>query len=111
MSQKQAVAKVTLSSGKIVLLRELRITDTEVAAQKVASRSQGDGNVLQVLMQKALLQLVLVQIDGKPVSETDKEDMNSLFNLQEYTQLLKVLQKMSGGDEMGKEVKIETVVS
>lgn len=108
MSDKLKVIKVTLSSGKIVYLRELKISDTETAAQMVALKANGDNNMLQVYMQKALLQLVLVAIadatgSRQALSAMQKEDLDSLLTMGEYTQLLKVISKISGGDDMGKE--------
>lgn len=112
MAKTLKLIKVTLSTGKIVFLRELKINDTEQAAQMVAKKADGDRNVLQILMQKALLQLVLnsTQEDAnsprKPVSAIDREDLDSLFNLSEYTQLLQVIGKVSGADDTGKEPTI-----
>ncbi len=108
---KMSVAKVTLSTKKIVFLREMKISDTEQAAQMVASKSNNNPHVLQLLMQKALLQIVLVQIEDKRLSAIEKEDIDSLFTMAEYAQLLKVIEKMSGGDDLGKEAKIELVAS
>jgi hypothetical protein len=106
---KTTYAKVTLSTGKIVLLRELRISDTENCAQACSGRSGGDANVLQIMMQKELLKTCIVQIDAHKPSLAEKEDMNSLFTMGEYGQLLKVLNKMMGSEEVGKSVQVETV--
>ena len=105
------VVKVTLSSGKVVLLHELKISHVENAAQAVAPRANGDANVLQFLMQKAILQGVLFQIDGKDVTAIEREDMDSLFSMAEYAQLLSVITKMSGGDDLGKSPRLEIVSS
>ena len=104
---KLQVAKVTLSYGKVVLIREMKVSDTEKAAQMVAQKASGDSNMLQILMQKALLQILLVQVDGKALTGMEKEDIDSLFKMGEYTQLLKVIGKMYGEDEKGKEPLVE----
>lgn len=108
---KMNAIKVTLSTGKVVILRELKISHTELAAQEVAPRANGDANVLQLLMQKALLKNLLIQVDGKDLSAAEREDMDELFSIGEYSQLLKVVQKVSGGDESGKEARLEVVNS
>lgn len=99
--------KVTLSSGKVVLLREMKISHTELAAQEVAVKANGDPMVMQILMQKAVIKNLLFKIDDKEVSAVQREDMDSLFSMSEYSQLVKVVNKMSGGDEMGKDAKLE----
>ena len=107
---KQIVSKVTLSTGKVVLLREMKISDTEIAAQAVASRSNGDQNLLQILMQKELVKNLIVAVDDKKLSGSEKEDMDSLFSIAEYGQLMSVIKKITG-DDMGKEPRLEVVSS
>lgn len=110
---KQPLVKVVLSTGKVVFLRQMKISDSEVAAQQVASRANGDVNVLQLLMQKALVQQLLARIapteDAEPkvVSGNEREDLDSLFTLAEYSQVLQVVGKISGADNVGKEPRIE----
>ena len=106
---KMQVAKITLSTGKIVYLREIEIADTERAAEMVAQRAGDNQQLMSLFMQKALLQLVLVQIGDEKVSAIERENVNNLFKMAEYTQLLRVIQKMSGGDDLGKEAKLELV--
>lgn len=112
---KLSLIKVVLSSGKVALLREMKISDSEKAAQQVSSRANGDMNVLQMLMQKALVQILLVKISKdeketpRTVTGNEKEDMDSLFTMSEYGQLLKVIGKLSGAEDMGKEPRIEMV--
>ncbi len=106
---KMKVAKVTLSTGKVVYLRDIEISDTEKAAEMVAQRAGDNQNLLQLFMQKALVQILLVKIDTKMVTGIDREEINKHFTMAEYTQLLKVIGKMSGGDELGKDPKLELV--
>lgn len=111
----QSYVKCVLSTGKVVYLREMKISDTEKAAQKVAKRSDGDPLMLQVLMPKELLKSLLSKVaekEGDPVrdlSATEKEDMDSLFKMVEFGQLMKVVTKMSGGDEAGNELATELI--
>ncbi len=101
------VIKVTLSTGKVALLREMKIADQEVAAQEVSSRTNGDPNLMGLFMQKALVKNLLVQIDGEEVPATKREDLDSLFTMPEYSQLLKVIKELMGGDDAGKLPAIE----
>lgn len=103
------VVKVTLSTKKVVLLRDLKISDTEVAAQEVASRANGDANLLQLLMQKALVKNLLVQVDGRSIGAVEREDLDSLFKLGEYNQVMQAIKTMTGGDESEKKPLLEVV--
>lgn len=110
MSEKKLrVTKVTLSTGKIVLLRELKISHSEEAAQLVSARSNGDINVLGIMMQKAMLQLLLFQIDGKTLTANQIEDLDSIFTIGEYGELLGVMGKIMGVDNGKKEPKLEFI--
>lgn len=109
MSEPQLVTKVTLPTGKVVLLREMKISHTEMAAQEAAPRADGDANLMNVFMQKILIKNLLVSINDKPVSAIDREDMDNLFTMAEYTKLLEVVKKLTGGDDLGKLVKLEIV--
>lgn len=102
-------AKVTLSTGKVVILREMQIDDTEQAAAIVAPRADGDMNLLQIFMQKEILKRVLISIDDKKLSANEKEDLKSVLNMTEYGQLMKVIGEMSGGADAGKKPKMEIV--
>lgn len=105
------VIKVTLSTKKVVLLREMKISDQETAAQEVSHRADGDANLMGLFMQKALVKNLIVQIDGVEVPAAKREDLDSLFSMGEYSQLLKVIKELMGGDEAGKLPGIEHVVS
>jgi hypothetical protein len=107
---KITVVKATLSTGKVVLLRTVTIRDTEYAAAAVANRANGDANLLQLFMQRELLKNLIVKVDDRELSPTEKEDLDSIFNMGEYTQLLTVVKKVSGGDEKN-EPAIEVVSS
>lgn len=91
------VIKVTLGTGKTVLLRELLIKHQDLAAQAAGSKV-GSGNELAmgIAIQKELLKLLLVQVDGKDLKPMDVEDLDKLFTFAEYGQLLKVLGQLVG---------------
>jgi hypothetical protein len=110
MSDKQKVAKVTLSSGKVVHLREMRIKHTETAAELAGPRAGENRALLGMLVQKELLKLLILDVDGRKLSGTEVEDLDALFTFGEYSQLLKVVDQLTGGaGDMGKQAQLEIV--
>jgi DNA transposition AAA+ family ATPase len=95
------VTKFTLSSGKVIYLREPRIEDTENAAQVAGKKASAENQAhLMILIQKEMLKSLLVKVDEKELKLVDKEDLNKLFTYKEYGQALKALQMITG-DEAG----------
>lgn len=95
--------KVKLSSGKEVILRQIKIKDQELSA-KAASRSGDDSKYgMAIAMQKELVKILLVQVNGKPLKAVEKEDLDTLFTYGEYMQLVEVLGKITDttGDNVG----------
>jgi hypothetical protein len=111
MSNPIQVIQVTLSSKKVVVLHQMKISHSETAAQMAAPKSNGDRNVLQFCMQSVLLKLLLWKIDGKEIDPIQREKLDELFTVPEYTQLLKVIGKVSGGDESEKEPEVAFVAA
>ena len=106
------VHKVTLSGGKVVYLRDMRIEDQELAAVSAGNRAP-DGNqiAMAVVMQKELLKVLLVQINEKKLSAVEKEDLNSLFSYTDYRELMSVVNKIAGTDDPVGKLQIEHVAS
>jgi hypothetical protein len=104
--------KVKLSSGKEVMLRQIRIKDQELAA-KAASRGNDDSKYgMAISMQKELVKILLVQINGKALKAIEKEDLDSIFTYAEYMQLVEVLGKITEvGDSGLGNAQIEIVTS
>ncbi len=106
--------KATLSSGKIVLLRTLKIVHFELAVKAVGGRGKGNATLQQVLTNKELMKLLLHSVDGKVLGPTDAEDLDALFTIAEYQQVQHVIGEMAGainGDgEESEGPKIETVL-
>ena len=95
------VHKVVLSSKKEVLLREMKIKYQNLALKAIGQRG-GDNNMLtDSLMQQELLKILIVQVDGKPVDSKVLEQLDEVFAYAEYMQLLQVVNKISGGNELG----------
>ena len=87
------VSKFTLSTGKIVYIREPEIGDTE-HAMKIAGKEAGPENeaYLSVLFQKEMVKVLLVQVDAKKLTLADKQQIKTLFTFREYTQVNKAVQ-------------------
>jgi hypothetical protein len=110
-SPKLSVVKTTLSTGKVVLLHQLKIKHTERAAEQIATEAGESQQLFQFKMQKALVQQLLFKVDDKIISMAERDDMDKLFNTNEYSQILKVIGKISGGDEKQKDPQIELVAA
>lgn len=100
MENKEQLAKVTLSSKKEVLLRYPKIKHQRIAAQ-VAGKAAGNNQAhLQVMVQEEMVKLLLHSVDGAVLSGPQREDLDSLFSIAEYNEVLKAVDKM-GGDMSG----------
>jgi hypothetical protein len=111
-SEEVLVHKITLSTDKVVLMREMKIRDQDLAAKAASSRVGDDSKVaIALAMQKELLKLLIVQIGDKKIRPIEMEDLDALFSYQEFRQLTQVLDKVTGGaTDMGN-AKIEFVNS
>jgi len=93
------VTKVTLTSGKSVLVKEATVEDMEVATQ-IAGKIAGDNKAhLGMVIQKELLKRLIVQIDEKILGMSDKERITSMFSLKEYGQISGVVGEIAGMDD------------
>lgn len=108
-AKKLSVVKVTLSSGKTVLLHEMKISHTQKAGKLVANEAGESQSLFGMLMQKAILQQIIYKIDDKVVTMAERDDFDKLLTVAEYGQLSKVVAKISGGDESKGEAKVELV--
>ena len=97
---KLEVYKFTLSSGKVIYLKEPTILDSEHAT-KVAGNLAGSENAayLGTLYQKEMVKALLVQVGENKLSMNDKANIQSIFNFKEYGQVLKALKAVTGDDE------------
>lgn len=105
---KQALHRFTLFSGKTVTLREPKIFHTRSAAQ-VAGKKAGENQAfLNALMQEEVVKLLVVHVNDERLKESQKENLDSIFSVKEYSQVLQAVQ-MLGGEEVGKPtMEIET---
>lgn len=101
----EALYQFTLSSKKVIKLREPKIGHSRTAAQ-VAGKKAGDNNAyLQMLIQEEIAKLLIVEVDGKILSAIEKENLDNLFSIKEYSQVLQAIQ-MIGGEDEGKPVMV-----
>lgn len=97
------INKITLSTSKVVLLRDYKIKHQELAVMAAAPRCGDNQFLLATMLPKELLKILLVSIDGKEISNREVENLDDLFSVLEYSQLLQVINELSGGKaEMGK---------
>ena len=100
--QKQEfVHKVTLFSGKVVFLRDIKIKHHDLAMRAVGDRAGDNKMLMAQLTQKELLKILIHSIDGKQIPVVQLENMDDHFTLAEYTQLQIALDKLSGGADLG----------
>lgn len=95
----QSVYKFTLSSGKVICLKEPKISDSESAIQIAGKRAGENMALLGLITQKELFKKLLVQLDEKKLSMSEKESLDSLFSFKEWSQCMTALSKVTGGDE------------
>lgn len=96
MSEKITGVKVTLSTGKVVLLRSLKIAHFELAIKAVGNRGKGNDMLQQVMTNKELAKILLYSIDGKVMAGADSEDLDAIFSIAEYQQVQRVIGEMAG---------------
>jgi tRNA threonylcarbamoyladenosine modification (KEOPS) complex Cgi121 subunit len=103
------VHKVTLSTGKVVLLREIELKDEEIAAKNIGKKA-GDSEIAAGLMMATeMLKLIIVKVDDKVLSATDRLSFNGILTYPEIVQARRVVQKLMG--EMGAEPTVELEIS
>lgn len=93
------VTKFTLSTGKKIYVREPEIGDTE-HAMRIAGKESGPENqgLLSVLFQKEMAKILLVKVDEKTLSLSEKQNLKALFTFREWTQVQKAIQAVVGDE-------------
>ena len=97
----QEVIKVTLSSGKEVLLKSMKISHLE-NAERVAGSMSGMAFI------KALSQQLIAQVDGKKLKPVELEQIDDVFTVAEFMQVIQVVGKCMG-DAGTTDPQVETV--
>ena len=93
------VTKFTLNTKKVVYFREPEIGDSE-HAMRIAGKDAGPENqgLLSVLFQKEMTKLLLVKVDDKTLSLTEKQNLKALFTFREWSQVQKAVQAVVGDE-------------
>lgn len=98
--------KLPLPSGKTVVLREPQIIDSELCAKEVGPINQDQLMYGGILFQKAMVKRLLVQVNDKTLSLTEKEQLDSLFDFKEYGIVQKAVAQLTDTNE-GNELNLE----
>lgn len=101
--------KVTLGTGKVVILREPTINDQETAMALSAPRAKDSPMLLVSFAQKEMLKLMILEVDGKTPSKVELEQLSKMFTLLEFNQLQQYMGKMVAGDSAMGECQSELV--
>ena len=96
MADSVMVHKVTLTGGKVVLIRDMQVRDEEIAAQAVQQRAGDNMGTLAIMMQNEIVKNLIMTINDKPVSAIDRESLDKLLSYAEFSQLRKFVGKMMG---------------
>lgn len=99
--------KFVLSSKKVIYLREPKIGDLETASQIAGKKASENQAYLSILLQKELLKTLLIQVDDKKLSLSEKENLDKLFNFSEYQQAVKAVSMVTATE--GNELTAEFV--
>lgn len=89
--------KATLSSEKVIVLREMKISDYQKAAEITGTKVQGQNQyAASIVMQNEILKALLEQVNDRTLSASEKEDLDSLFTHAEYQETIQVIQEFLG---------------
>lgn len=103
MSDQVFCHKLTLSTGKVVLVREPKIKDQELSAQLAGAKAGNDNNLsAAILWQKEMTKLLLLKINDKQLTAAEKENLDELFSLREYGEVSMALKQLIGDMSGGK---------
>lgn len=106
----QPVYKATLSTGKEIILKEMTIKAQNLAVKSIGNKADENKILAGSLIQQELLKILLVSINGKKPDPKELEKLDQLFTYREYIQVMKVIDKIAGGDDLG-EYQMETVIT
>lgn len=84
-----------------VLLRDPVIKDQNLALEAASRKAGSEASAMYVayLSSQELVKNLLVKVDGKVLSGSERESLDGLFSIRELSVLSKVVQKIIGGEE------------
>ena len=95
----RCVHKVTLSTGRVVLVDDLTVGKESLAMRVAASRPdipKDNAFLLALEAQAELLKMLIIEIDGKKPSKIELERIDKLFSYREYKELESVVVQLRG---------------
>lgn len=95
----QMAHKVVLSSGKAVLIKDMKIKYNRLAIASVGNRAGENKALLGMMVQEELLKILLISIDGKTPEKAQLEDLDSLFTNKDFMELMQVIGKVAGTEQ------------
>lgn len=102
--------QVTLSTGKIVVLSEVTIAMKNEALEMAGMKTQSQGRAFDARFQDELLRCMIHSVNNVTPSGHDKENLDKLFDLNEYSELMMGVQEVMGGTAL-KKPKVEILTS
>lgn len=86
-----SLTKITLTTGKTITIRNMLIADYRNAA--VAAGKMGGTDQLSLTMNMGieLAKILIVDVDGRKLSSLEKENLDSLFTINEFVAVNKLV--------------------
>lgn len=97
--KKENVYRVSLPSGKVIHMREMKMKYEDLAMQAVGTRGKGNEAYQQKLMADELMKILLVDVDGKVLAPADREKLNDILDYRDIVAVRKIMLKITGSDE------------
>jgi len=91
-------SKVTLSSGKIVLLRPSKISHQTLAARTIEGKTK-DPLTYTIMLNEAMIRLLVHSVNGQAVHAKDLVNLDGVFTAREYKEINEVVAKLAGSDD------------
>ena len=90
--------KLTLSSGREVILEEMSIAHEDRATEMLSSRYKDNPTMVIFGAAKELMKMLVLQIDGKPLTAIQSEQIDTVLDRTEYKQVEAYINKMRSID-------------
>lgn len=91
--------KVTLSGGKVVMLREMKMKYQNLALQAIGNKAKDNQMLAGSLMLQELMKTLIINVDGQKVNSAALENLDEMFSYKQLQQLQSVIGKIMGGDD------------
>lgn len=102
------VIKITLSTGKVVLIRESDLKDEEIATKNAGKRAGENMMAMGMFFITELTKLLIVEIDGQEPTATERLSLiPKLLTTKEFKQVRKVVGQLEGEDTAEPQIDFE----